>query len=526
MNPVRGRANKHVCFLITSRLLSNHFPIMSLDPKQTFILQWIIKNTKKAVWVTGGAGTGKSFLLRAVLRAFETHTVRGVSVTAPTGIAAVNVSGMTLHKFLGIQMGFENMTTERVFEYAAAFVKDPKYSNKCKKIRSVNILVIDEISMVHAKMYKNMDTLLRAIRGRPRDPFGGVRLFMVGDFLQLPPVPDKKDKPSDPLFVFETENWKTLDPQIFVLEHSFRQENDELFFEVLNEIRWGVVSEKTKKALRACVRTLPADHTGPQMTLMPRNDSVDRINKMHIDAINEPLKVYTANDFGPDHLLKDIRALPRIELKKGAQVMLLKNITIKRPRVLDPMEEDEDDAPPEVDILPNGAIGRVSGFEGESDMNPGSPQVDFPTIGNIEAHTRTLGVAMFDIVETMGEKPVASRMQLPLVASYAMSIHKAQGQTITCPIVTATSRIFGPGMFYVLLSRAQRLDQLYLDDLDLTKITTHPRAVAFMRALETKNPVMVMPEPVPPVGQKRKLNDDGPDDHLAKKRRVGEEEAV
>ncbi len=502
---------------------------MSLDPKQTFILQWILQNKRIPVWFTGGAGTGKSHLLRATLRAFETHGIRGVSVTAPTGIAAVNVGGVTLHKFLGIQMGFENMTTEQVREYAKAFKKDPKFANKWVSIRRVTILVIDEISMVHAKMFRNMDTLLRELRGRPDHPFGGIRLIMVGDFLQLPPVPDKKDKPTDPLFVFETENWTTLDPHIFVLEHSFRQENDEPFFEVLNDIRWGKVTEKTKKALRACVRTLPEDYVGPRMTLMPRNDSVDMINKMHIDAIKEPLKVYTANDIGAAHLLKDIRALPRIELKKGAQVMLLKNINVKRARSMDMMMGDEeDDAPPEVDILPNGAIGCVSGFDGETDTDPGSPKVDFPTIGNIAAHTRTLSIAMFDIVETMGEKPVATRMQLPLVASYAMSIHKAQGQTITCPIVTATSRIFGPGMFYVLLSRAQRLDQLYLDDLDLTKITTNAKAVAFMRALDTKGTVPDPPPPVPlvsrdPVGQKRKLDDDGPDDHVAKKRKVVED---
>src|SRR5688572_23991845 len=188
---------------------------MALSTAQAAVRQWILTNPTQSLWATGGAGTGKSFVLRACLDAFAQRRFRGVHVSAPTGIAAVNVSGMTLHKFLGIQPGFENMSTEAVLEWVKTFKENPLNRFKLLKLRTVHTLVIDEISMVHAKFFMNMDTLLREVREQPRKPFGGVRLFMVGDFLQLPPVQDNKKaaaSPDEPLFVFETENWRALDP--------------------------------------------------------------------------------------------------------------------------------------------------------------------------------------------------------------------------------------------------------------------------------------------------------------------------
>lgn len=458
---------------------------MPLNSAQTSAVQWIINNPTLSALITGGAGTGKSHVLREVLDELERHKVRTVHVTAPTGIAAVNVFGVTLYKFLGLQAGFEAMTPDQVVEYGKKFIKDPKWYAKRKTLEKVHTLVIDEISMLHAKFFRNMDTLLRIIKGRSREPFGGIRLIMVGDFLQLPPVEKGRNlDEAEPLFAFETENWVALNPHIFVLEDSFRQADDQRFFRLLKEIRWGVISEESKQLLKEYVRTLPVElGDKPRMTLMPKNLDVDRINKEHIDAIQEPLMTFKGIDMGQAHLLREIRALPQIELKTGAQVMLLKNITIKRPKVLDLMDVDDD--APDADILPNGAIGRVESFEGGTETSVGTPVVAFPTIGALAAHSRKIHMAQFDIVEVMGEKPLATRLQYPLIASYAMSIHKAQGQTIACPIITSTKEIFAAGQFYVLLSRAKSIDQLYLEDLDTSKIYAHPKAVAFMKTIET-----------------------------------------
>lgn len=164
--------------------------------------------------------------------------------------------------------------------------------------------------------------------------------------------------------------------------------------------------------------------------------------------------------------------------------MLLKNLTVEKVKTAKTVD-GQLVLVAEERILPNGAIGKVVGFTGGNENGTGFPEVEFPTIGNVPAHVRVIRPEMFDIVEIMNEPPVASRLQYPLVVSYAMSIHKAQGQTIACPIFTSTKDIFDAGMFYVLLSRAKTMDQLYLQELDTTKIFANEKAVAFMKQYET-----------------------------------------
>jgi ATP-dependent DNA helicase PIF1 len=450
---------------------------MTLNREQKAAMTWVMENPTESAAILGGAGTGKSHVLLSILAALEQKT----HVAAPTGIAAVNVNGTTLYKFLGAQLGFEGETMESVKRFALECLKDPKKRRKVAYLQHVHTLVIDEISMVHASFFRNMDTYLRVIRDAHQLPMGGIRVIMVGDFLQLPPVDKNKNSaPWDTIFVFETESWVKLNPRIFILEHSYRQEGDQRFFHLLKELRWGLLSSASKALLQRYVRK-PPPSVGVPMSLMPKNDAVDAINKKHIDAIPQPLMSFKAMDTGAPHLLRDLRALPLVNLKVGAQVMLLKNLTLATGRTkLAPGQ-----APPPDRTLPNGAIGRVVGFSGEAGGPPGDPLVEFPTIGNVEAHVRLVRSEMFDVVEAMGERPVASRLQHPLVVAYAMSIHKAQGQTIASPIFTSTKDIFDPGMFYVLLSRAKSIEQLYLQELDVTKIFANEKAVAFMRQYET-----------------------------------------
>src|SRR6185503_7052106 len=424
---------------------------MALVGVQKDVLQWALTNPTKSAFITGGAGTGKSYLLRAVLEEVTRQGVKGVYVTASTGIAAVNVDGVTLYNLLGVRPGFENMKPHEVVKFAKGFLPNPDKDGaqpepwqraKVYILNAIHTLVIDEISMVHALFFRNADIFLRIIRGEKlikglkgsRVPFGGLRLLMMGDFLQLPPVAAKDADEDDELFVFETVNWKSLEPDIFVLQHSFRQENDIRFFKMLNEIRWGMISDETRLLLQGCVRSLPDDYTGPRMTLMPVNADVDRINKMHIDGIEKPVQCFKAKDSGNGHLLRDLRALPSIELKEGAQVMLLKNITIKKqqPDIMDIGDESggNNAALVKPDIIPNRAMGMVIGFLGGTETAPEKVMVGFPDIGNVPSHDRPLGLEKFDIVETMDKPPVATRWQVPLIPSYAMSIHKSQGQTI------------------------------------------------------------------------------------------------
>lgn len=448
------------------------------SPDQQAVIEFV-RREKGHVFITGDAGCGKSRLLKYLLdRVLDFQLTE---VTASTGCAAAEIAGRTLHSFLGMITKGEPL--DHVLRRLRSRVK------LSARIRAVTTLVIDEISMIDRLVFERADAILREVRADAR-PFGGVRLILVGDFLQLPPVAGKDEPPTE--FAFESPLWSTLAPCVFNLAYVHRQRDDLSFARMLAEIRRGRCCKEDAEVLRACVgREHPDDD--PVTHIYTTNADVDAHNRRQLVRLKGKLRTFEAEDYLVDErheerkrgeaFLRDIRALPSVELKVGAQVMCLRNWGDTLPELV------------------NGSIGVVRGFRpiAESDVElpwnrnaaymleyndtTAWPVVDFGDfVGELLILPAEWQLKSRDSKQTL----IASRDQLPLMLCWAMSAHKSQGQTITTPVVADLKSAFAYGQAYVMLSRVKLLDQLSLKAFDVSSIKAHPKAVAFYDKLESE----------------------------------------
>jgi len=401
-----------------------------------------IEDNLEHVFITGRAGTGKSTLLRTLLAT----TDRKVVVAAPTGVAALNVGGQTLHSLFRFPLGV--IGTE-----------DHWLSDEVKEVlRTLDVLVIDEVSMVNADMMDAIDRTLRRAR-RSALPFGGAQLVLFGDPFQLSPVP-----PSSPgelayfqdhyrsIWFFDALVWREADLARVELTEVHRQTDDE-FRRLLNAVRYGRVDiDQATRLNEMGARPVPADRP---ITLAARNATVDRINAERLAAL--PGKGLTARaevngDFG--------RAFPADEtltLKPGASVMFLRN---------DPDQR-----------WVNGTIGVVSKITDTVYVEVDGVRHEVqPTTW--EKHKYS-----YDPIEKRLERePVGEFTQFPLRLAWAVTIHKSQGQTFDAAVVDLGAGAFSPGQTYVALSRLTTLEGLYLTrPLQPRDVIVDPHVVRFMR---------------------------------------------
>ncbi len=395
----------------------------------------VVRRPGRSVFITGGAGSGKSHVLRAIIERLEASN-ESVFVTASTGLAASEIGGRTIHSFGGIGLGADP---------AAIIAKKIMYKDPGRRWKDATTLVIDEISMLSAETFDLLDTVARLVR-RNDAPFGGIRLVLCGDLFQCPPV---TKHPAVQRFIFESQAWAKLDPTVVDLAYSFRQSQDPVFSSMLAEVRRGQCNMETEVALSLCVdRVHPDDAL--VTTLMAHNAEVDAVNEKRLAALPGPSHVHVAIDYeSTPLLLKSVRIPARLELKVGAQVMLLKNLDIERK-------------------LFNGAVGQVVSLDEE-----GMPLVKFATREEV--------LILPTVLEIRDQRNVilASRHQLPLALSWAMTIHKSQGQTISSPVVANLDNIFDCGMAYVMLSRLCSLSQLSLKAFSRSSIKAHPKVIGF-----------------------------------------------
>lgn len=404
--------------------------------------QQILQSTQEGrnLLVTGSAGTGKSFLLRAM----EELPGPELDITASTGIAAVNVGGRTIHSFLGIGRA-DGDPEELAME---VMVRGGK---ALRRIRDAQRIAIDEISMISAELIQKIDVVMRKVRD-VNAPFGGVQMLFLGDFLQLPPVVKGGiTDPDTPYFAFQARAWKDADVGLGLLTKVFRQE-DETFSRVLNEARMGKLSPEAGRILKSRLGAEDLDPDHPPIIVHTRNADVDRENMAHLAAIEKPESTYYADDGGTDAAaLKSIQdnclAPETLILKEGARVMLLCNLEIK-------------------EGLANGTLGTVESISREN-----GPKVRFDNgiTRYIEQHT-------WDIHER--KVLLAWRKQLPLRLSWAITAHKSQGMTLN-KIRVHLQNCFEFGQAYVALSRARTLEGLFIADSKAGVIRAHPAAVNF-----------------------------------------------
>lgn len=465
----------------------------------------LVLNQGKSVFFTGPAGTGKSFLLRKIIEGLtikyldDSH--RCVAVTASTGLAAYSIGGTTLHRFAGIGIG-KAPTVKLIMD----IFKDPKF--KRKRWMDVQVLIIDEISMIESTLFDKLDMIARAVRGVDR-PFGGIQLVITGDFFQLPPVIQGPDD-GNPRFCFEAKAWKTAIQHTIGLTHVYRQ-RDPVFASMLNEIREGLLSPSTIAAFRRLSRPIssPADNGPEAADLFPLRREADVANAKRMQKVKGVVKTYLAKDGGiitdpatRKRLLSDCIAPEVLALKATAQVMLIKNIDT---------------------TLVNGSLGRVVGFanrhtflhsrwdhEGHEENQESRPATapSTPADHLPEEHLPLYPVVRFQLanggtrtelcepaewaVERWVPDPwsdggwavekFATRAQVPLILAWALSIHKSQGQTLELVRVDL-DRVFEMGQAYVALSRATSMDGLQVLNFDPNRVTAHPKVKAFYASL-------------------------------------------
>lgn len=425
----------------------------------------IVCNTGTNLFLTGKAGTGKTTFLKNLTK----DCIKRLVVLAPTGVAAINAGGTTIHSFF--QLSF----SPYIPGVGYADENNRRYNfNKVKRsiIRTLDLLVIDEISMVRPDVLDAVDGVLRRLRN-PLKPFGGLQLLMIGDLRQLAPVAQSSEWEilsthySNPYF-FES---KALQEAGFVtieLSKVFRQQ-DSIFINILNRIRENNVDLSTLELLnrRAIPGIIPADDKGI-IRLTSHNHYAETINKKKLSDINEEECLYTAKITGnfPESLYP---ADSMLTLKKGAQVMFIKN---------DPQPEKR---------YYNGLIGTVTAYTSgtvtvKTDETP-SRQI---TVEPIEWNNTSY--SLDEVTGKIVEVVEGTFSQIPLRTAWAITIHKSQGLTFEKAIIDV-SKAFAPGQTYVALSRCRSLDGIYLSSpLSYNAIMTDPAVNNFIHTQQENVP--------------------------------------
>jgi ATP-dependent DNA helicase PIF1 len=389
-----------------------------------------MEERKRNLFITGKAGTGKSTLLSC----FREKTKLNTAVVAPTGVAAVNIAGQTLHSFFGFR---PDITLEKARRAAKRLVKN----EDAEIYQKLDTLIIDEISMVRADIFDCVDAFLRVARGKKDRPFGGVHLVMIGDLYQLPPVVTSRERPifeghyTSPYF-FDARSFADLDTEIVELDKIYRQ-SDKRFIDLLNAIRNNSIDDD---GIAAFNERYDADFETDEdgwIHLTSLNREADAVNDERLARLRTKPRRYRADVRGEF----DRKSYPTDEdlvLKNGTQVMLLNNDAMGR--------------------WINGTIGTVAAMDADG--------VTLRIAGGGEEYVEpfTWKVFHYELDEgrrSIVSKPVGSFTQLPLMHAWAVTIHKSQGKTFERAIIDI-GRTFAAGQTYVALSRLKTLEGMVL----------------------------------------------------------------
>ncbi|CAG8435469.1 9992_t:CDS:10 [Funneliformis mosseae] len=421
------------------------------------IVKDLVLNNEDNVFYTGAAGTGKSVLLRSIISGIRRkYGKSSVAVTAMTGIAAINIGGQTLHSFAGLTPQSNLLNIESLIK---KINRSHRIVRRWKKIKA---LVIDEISMLDAELFDKLDHVVKNIRCDSR-PFGGLQLIITGDFCQLPPVKVNN-------YCFDAESWNSLNHSIQLT--TVHRQSEQEFIKMLNEIRFGNMSEKSIDILNKLNQAPEYQNDGIEVTeLYPVNRMVNEVNYMKLAFNTNQQFIYNAEDWEPKFngqlisLRNGCIAPSRLRLKINAQVMLIKNFTKQ---------------------LVNGSKGVVVGwfsipsekFYDEHDEVP-SHDVTFvlPVVKFTNGQTKVVPWTEWTLKDET-ERVVARRIQIPLILSWAISIHKSQGQTLE-RVKVDLDKVFERGQTYVALSRATSLNSLQVLNFSPDKVMTEERVKIF-----------------------------------------------
>ncbi|WP_319588464.1 helix-turn-helix domain-containing protein [uncultured Desulfobulbus sp.] len=434
---------------------------MSVANPELKLAEAFVEHTNCAVFLTGKAGTGKTTFLHAIKK--QTH--KRLVVTAPTGVAAINAGGVTLHSFFQLPFG-------PCLPGSELHSGQHRVSREKRNLmKSLDLLVIDEISMVRADLLDGVDSVLRRYR-RSELPFGGVQVLMIGDLQQLAPVVKEAEwhllnQYYESPYFFSSTALRKLELIPIELKHIYRQ-SDQRFIDLLNQVRDNRLDAASLELLNSRFQPdfSPREEDG-YITLCTHNGSADAINRTKLDALPGTSRRFEAGVEGafPEYAYPTAASL---ELKVGAQVMFVRN-----------------DSSPEKRYF-NGKIGTISGMSREK------IKVDCPG----ETELIEVGPVTWENIEykvdpetaEISQKVIGSFNQHPLKPAWAITIHKSQGLTFDKAVIDAQAA-FAHGQVYVALSRCRTFEGLVLrSPISPRAVKTDPVVLDFIAAIEEQGP--------------------------------------
>ena len=427
-----------------------------------------INNTNKHIFLTGKAGSGKTTFLKTVIK----NTYKNAAIVAPTGIAAINAGGVTIHSFFQIppsafvpQKENENNPQLRISSFKELLEKHRMVGNRRSVLQNLELLIIDEVSMLRADLLDAIDHILKSVRRKPLEAFGGVQVLFIGDLLQLPPVV-KDDEWSflksfySSIYFFDALVFKenSSKPIYLELDKIYRQ-HDQEFISLLNNFRTNNINESDIKLLNNHYKPdFKSTKNNKYIYLSTHNYQADKINQESLNELKEKSFFFDAevkDDFA-DYLFP---VEPKMELKKGAQVMFVKN---------DP------DFPKRYF---NGKIATISNIEKDSievmfEESNEPMQLDKFTWENITYKHN-------DTTNEIEENVVGTFTQYPIKLAWAITVHKSQGLTFEKAILDL-GNAFAPGQVYVALSRLTSLKGLVLTSkINYTRLANDEKVLSY-----------------------------------------------
>jgi len=409
----------------------------------------------KNVFLTGPGGSGKSFLIKYFIdwyRSEKEEDESKIFITSTTGLSSILINGITINRYSGIGIGDKDIET--------LYKKIIKMKNLKKRWCNTSVLIIDEISMMDADIFDKLEILAKRIR-KNEEPFGGIQIILSGDFLQLPPVKSNN-------FCFESFTWDIVIDKVFYFDKIIRQ-NDINLQNVLNNIRIGVINEDVKNMLNCRLNKELINEDGIIPTLLfSKKNMVLQYNenelKKLIDNGNENYKYASYYEFSKNiseesknFFIEMINSQYQVDDKltfaRSSQVMLTVNL-------------------PELDLA-NGSRGIIIDFTKDNEKK-------YPIVLFLNGKVLEVKPHEFTIDE---DGDVIKKFQIPLILSWAITIHKAQGMTLEFVKTDIGNSIFEYGQVYVVLSRVKNIEGLSLINIDYSKIKAHPKILKYYENL-------------------------------------------
>ncbi|MBI2830749.1 MAG: AAA family ATPase [Chloroflexi bacterium] len=405
----------------------------------------ILKNGHN-VYLTGAAGSGKTYLLNAYIQYLKANRVN-VGVTASTGIAATHMEGITIHSWAGI--GLLRTASDKEIQ---AIIENKRI---VKRFQKTQTLIIDEVSMLDADRLDLLEKVARLARGS-WEPFGGMQVVLCGDFFQLPPVA-KAGEPL-PRFVYKSAAWENMNLKVCYLHGQYRQGEEE-FLRMLNAIRDASVDETVVSRLHQCRATaFSPDSLGRVVRLYSHNLNVDLENNRELAKLPGKEYVYLMEMSGIPAIAESLKrgclAPEKLVLKIGAAVMFVKN-NFEQGYV-------------------NGTLGTVASFNEDG----------FPVIASLNGDEIVAEPETWSVEEN--GKKLAELKQIPLRLAWAITVHKSQGMTLDAAQVDL-SKCFEPGMGYVALSRVRSLKGLRILGFNGMALKVSEDTLAFDEELKKRS---------------------------------------